>query len=65
MDWVWRIRLGFAAMWIVKETDIGMVADMRTDGGLIINSIVQASIATLGVMPLGFKTIGLMNGKKK
>lgn len=64
MDWVWRICLGFAAMWIVKETDIGMVADMRTDNGLIINSVVQASIATLGALPLCFKTIGLMNGKK-
>ena len=65
MDWVWRICLGFAAMWVVRETNIGMVADMRTDNGLFINSVVQASIATLGALPLCFKTIGLMNGKKK
>ena len=64
MDWVWRICLGFAAMWVVRETNIGMVADMRTDNGLFINSVVQASIATLGALPLCFKTIGLMNGKK-
>lgn len=65
MDWIWRIFLAFAAMWVVKETDIGMVADMRTDSGLIINSIVQASFATLGTLPLGFKLFpSLFNSKK-
>ena len=66
MDWVWRICLAFAAMWVVRETDIGIVADMRTENGLIINSVVQALLATLGALPLAFKMFpSLFPGNQK
>ena len=66
MDWIWRICLGFAAIWSVNETDIWMVADYRTDDGLIINSVISGLIATLGALPLCFKMFpGLLKGKEK
>lgn len=65
MDWVWRICLGFGAMLLVRETDIWMVADYRTDGGLIINSLVYGAIVMVGVSPLFNKMFPRFFGGKR
>lgn len=57
MDWVWRICLGFAAIWLVNNTNIWLIADSKTDGGFLINSLFYGLIATLGCLPLIFKFI--------
>ena len=66
MDWVWRICLAFGAMLLVRETEIWLVADYLTDGGLIINSLVYGAIVIVGVSPLFLKMFpNLMGGKQK
>ena len=52
MDWVWRICFGLGAMLLFRETEIWLVADYRTDGGLIINALVYGAIVAIGVSPL-------------
>ena len=53
-------------MWSVRETDIWMLGDYRTDDGLIINSVIYSVVATLGALPLFFKMFpSFIKGKEE